>query len=142
MIPCHHQHQQFALHFSDFHCQTFFLRMSPSFSLLALSLLSALTSATLVPSAPLLPRQANSTTNNTVSTTFKDIVPSTKLNWRECYLKRYQCAYLTVPLDYKNPSVGTTDIAFIRYLVSENVEDLLFNPGIHNYQNRKEQCTK
>jgi pimeloyl-ACP methyl ester carboxylesterase len=36
---------------------------------------------------------------------------------------------LTVPLDYENPEAGTADIAFIRYFISEDVEDLLFNPG-------------
>ncbi|KAH8719255.1 hypothetical protein GQ44DRAFT_829351 [Phaeosphaeriaceae sp. PMI808] len=44
-------------------------------------------------------------------------------------LPNFQCACLTVPLDYGNAKAGTTDVAFIRYLVNENAKDLLHNPG-------------
>jgi hypothetical protein len=38
-----------------------------------------------------------------------------------------------VPLDYENLDVGTADIAFIRYLLSEDAEDLYYNPGKRPY---------
>jgi hypothetical protein len=95
--------------------------MAPASYLLAAGLLSVLAAA-----APVLrPRQ----TNDAAMITFADVVPSPELHWVDCYQANFQCTFLTVPLDYENIKAGTTDVAFIRYLVSEDAEDLLFNPG-------------
>jgi pimeloyl-ACP methyl ester carboxylesterase len=69
---------------------------------------------------------------NVTSTTFANITASADLNWVECYQEmdpNLECTYLTVPLDYEKLDAGTTDIAFVRYFVSEEAEDLLVNPG-------------
>lgn len=91
--------------------------------LLGAGLLSTLAAA--APAPIVRPRQSN----QTIAVTFKDIQPSLLIDWKNCYAKGFQCTYLTVPLDYADLSVGTTDVAFIRYLVSEDAEDLLYNPG-------------
>jgi pimeloyl-ACP methyl ester carboxylesterase len=91
--------------------------------LVAAGLFSTLASA--APAPVLRLRQ----TNETVDVTFADIVPSPDLKWADCYKANFQCAFLTVPLDYANISAGTTDVAFLRYLISEDAQDLLFNPG-------------
>jgi pimeloyl-ACP methyl ester carboxylesterase len=88
------------------------------------------TAATALPtsdlSAHLRKRQYGA--NQTVSN-FMDIPSSTELQWTPCY-KRFQCANLEVPLDYKNPSVGTTVVAWIRQEAANATDqDLLFNPG-------------
>lgn len=86
---------------------------------------SALTTATPAPRAPIIsPRQ----TNETNQLTFADVKPSSEIDWVACY-DGLQCTFLTVPLDYENIEAGTTDVAFTRYLISEDHEDLLFNPG-------------
>lgn len=60
---------------------------------------------------------------------FKDISPSSTLQWIPCY-NRFHCANLEVPLDYDQPSLGSTVVAWIR-LDSANGTgtDVLFNPG-------------
>ncbi|KAF2832392.1 alpha/beta-hydrolase [Ophiobolus disseminans] len=60
---------------------------------------------------------------------FKDIPSSPELHWTPCY-KRFHCANLEVPLDYENPKLGSTVVAWIR-LESENGTgtDIIFNPG-------------
>jgi pimeloyl-ACP methyl ester carboxylesterase len=66
--------------------------------------------------------------NETVSN-FMDIPSSTELQWTPCY-ERFHCANLEVPLDYENPSVGTTVVAWIRQQAANGTgQDLLFNPG-------------
>lgn len=91
--------------------------------LLSVGLLSTLAAA--APAPIVRPRQSNQTS----PVTFEDITPSVLIHWENCYAEGFQCTYLTVPLDYADLDVGTTDVAFIRYFVSENAEDLLFNPG-------------
>jgi hypothetical protein len=104
--------------------------MGPFPLLATAALLSAIVTAVPAPAAPILAqRQANLTAN---ATTFIGIKPSSKLNWTPCDAPPFQCAYLTVPLDYKNGNAGTTNIAFIRYPVNEKLDDLLFNPGKHS----------
>jgi hypothetical protein len=94
----------------------------------------------LVSTAAALPRatipvykRQNETT--TTSTTFDDRArPSPEIDWQPCYQDKdpnLQCTWLTVPLDYENVSAGTADIAFLRYLLSEDAEDLYYNPGRH-----------
>jgi hypothetical protein len=98
-------------------------KMIRSSYLLSAGLLSTLAAA--APAPIVRPRQSNQTT----AVTFDDIKPSLLIDWKDCYAEGFQCTYLTVPLDYADLSAGTTDVAFIRYLVSEDAEDLLFNPG-------------
>jgi hypothetical protein len=91
--------------------------------------LFAMTTVAAVPRAPiLLPRQENGTDQ----VTFTSIVPSPEINWVDCYQANgagFQCTYWTVPLDYGDLEAGTTSVAFVRYFVSEENEDLLLNPG-------------
>lgn len=79
--------------------------------------------------APRLPVLQPRRTSERPNVTFDDISPSTKLTWSPCYEEGFECSYLTVPLDYQDGKAGTTDVAFIRYFVSEDAEDLLYNPG-------------
>jgi pimeloyl-ACP methyl ester carboxylesterase len=73
-------------------------------------------------------RQRQYGANETVSN-FMDIPSSAKLEWTPCY-ERFQCANLEVPLDYEDPSVGTTVVAWIRQEAANTTEqDLLYNPG-------------
>ncbi|KAH7039814.1 uncharacterized protein B0I36DRAFT_357201 [Microdochium trichocladiopsis] len=44
---------------------------------------------------------------------FDDITSSSSLTWTPCF-NDFKCTKLQVPLDYANPSLGTTDIAFIK----------------------------
>lgn len=71
--------------------------------------------------------------DNTTETlpTFQEITPSAELEWHDCFEpgKNLQCARLTVPLDYEDEAAGTTDIAYIRYLLDEDAPDMIFNPG-------------
>jgi hypothetical protein len=64
-----------------------------------------------------------------INTTFDSIAASPELNWIPCYAENYECSKLTVPLDYEDESAGTTDVAFIRYFLGDDYEDLIFNPG-------------
>jgi len=97
--------------------------MAPVTSLFFASILASTAAA--LPRFPIHKREDNSTAKRT----FADIEPSAELNWVDCYGDNLQCTYLTVPLDYADKSAGTTDVAFIRYVLDEDAEDLLFNPG-------------
>jgi pimeloyl-ACP methyl ester carboxylesterase len=60
---------------------------------------------------------------------FKDIPASSDLHWTPCY-NRFHCSNLEVPLDYENPSLGSTVVAWIRQdAVNGTGTDILFNPG-------------
>jgi pimeloyl-ACP methyl ester carboxylesterase len=60
---------------------------------------------------------------------FVDVPTSAELKWVPCY-DRFKCANLEVPLDYEDPSAGTTVVAWIRQdQTNSSVPDLLFNPG-------------
>lgn len=100
-------------------------------SLAVVGLLTATAAAAPRPAIPKYSKRQNNT--NTTEITFSDITSSPLIKWTECYQDQHgpnlECTYLTVPLDYENPNAGTADIAFMRYFVSEDVEDLLFNPG-------------
>jgi hypothetical protein len=93
---------------------------------LVVGISSVLTAAAPALHAPVLRLRQ---TNETAGLTFADILPSSEINWVDCYKAKFQCSYLTVPLDYENITAGTTDVAFVRYLVNKNAEDLLINPG-------------
>lgn len=89
------------------------------------------TSATAFPRGPIPIHKRQNETG--AATTHDDLVrPSLILDWQPCHQdssENFQCTWLTVPLDYANVDVGTADIALIRYLVSEDAEDLYYNPG-------------
>lgn len=60
---------------------------------------------------------------------FEDVPSSSELKWVPCY-NEFQCANLEVPLDYENPSLGTTVVAWIRQKAANSTGiDVLFNPG-------------
>ncbi|OAL45664.1 alpha/beta-hydrolase [Pyrenochaeta sp. DS3sAY3a] len=73
-------------------------------------------------------------TRRTISDTgmvssFEDVPHSADLHWTPCY-EHYHCANLEVPLDYAEPEIGTTIVAFIRQPGSNSTgQDVLFNPG-------------
>ncbi|GIJ86595.1 hypothetical protein Asppvi_005485 [Aspergillus pseudoviridinutans] len=59
------------------------------------------------------------------------IEPSPDLQWTPCF-DNFTCARLQVPLDYGDPSRGTTAIAFIKLAatnVTQNTQNLLINQG-------------
>lgn len=56
------------------------------------------------------------------------------ITWNECNNAHagdadYQCATLTVPLDYSNPSLGNTTIGFVKYAKTSNKNYLFYNSG-------------
>ncbi|KAF2003128.1 alpha/beta-hydrolase [Amniculicola lignicola CBS 123094] len=54
---------------------------------------------------------------------------SPEINWTPCYDK-FLCMQLQVPWDYQDPSVGTTNVAFIkRPGANGGKQDILYNPG-------------
>ncbi|TFK97416.1 Alpha/Beta hydrolase protein [Pterulicium gracile] len=65
---------------------------------------------------------------------WESIEPSTELQWVSCYDRPLQCARLSVPLDYKNPSLGTAAIAITRVPsplagTAAYRGPIIFNPG-------------
>jgi hypothetical protein len=86
--------------------------MATSFQSLAAGVFFTVAAASSVGRAPILASHQTNTTTNL--TTFANVVQSLELNWVPCYAPMFQCTYLTVPLDYKNESAGTTDIAYLR----------------------------
>ncbi|KAL2783671.1 TAP-like protein-domain-containing protein [Aspergillus keveii] len=91
--------------------------------LFASAFLSSIHSA----SAVALPRDQSSATVND----WESIKPSTDLHWTPCF-QNYTCTRLQVPLDYSDPSRGTTAIAFIKLAakkVTKNTRNVLINPG-------------
>jgi pimeloyl-ACP methyl ester carboxylesterase len=93
------------------------------------SLLATTATASGIARPAIFKRQNNPSTEAGV--TFNDITPSPELKWVDCYTpeENLQCAYLTVPLDYADPSAGTINVAYMRYLLSEDAPDMMFNPG-------------
>lgn len=75
-------------------------------------------------------RQGRRTIANTgMVSSFEDVPHSADLHWTPCY-EHYHCANLEVPLDYAEPEIGTTIVAFIRQQGSNSTgQDILFNPG-------------
>jgi pimeloyl-ACP methyl ester carboxylesterase len=78
----------------------------------------------IVTAGPLSPR------NYTNAASFKDIPPSPDLKWTPCY-GNFTCVNLEVPLDYENPTIGTTNVAFIRWSTPKQpaMGDIIMNPG-------------
>jgi pimeloyl-ACP methyl ester carboxylesterase len=78
--------------------------------------------------APTTAAPTTPTTGGASSTTAP--APATALSWQTC--GRVQCAMLTVPLDYTDPSKGTIDLYLKRRPASDKahrVGSLLVNPG-------------
>ncbi|KAL2840891.1 TAP-like protein-domain-containing protein [Aspergillus pseudoustus] len=87
----------------------------------------AILSSAFSASAMVLPRDQSSATVND----WESITPSSDLQWTPCF-QNYTCARLQVPLDYGDPSRGTTAIAFIKLAakkVTKNTRNVLINPG-------------
>ncbi|RYP07373.1 hypothetical protein DL765_009184 [Monosporascus sp. GIB2] len=62
---------------------------------------------------------------------FEAIRPSPTLEWTPCF-EAFTCAKLEVPLDYGDPSIGSTGIAFIKLAgrnASEDAENILIIQG-------------
>ena len=76
------------------------------------------------PAAPTASRAAPSTPAVTPS------APAAKLDWKACD-GSFQCATLTVPLSYEDPSAGTLDLAVVRVRAtgSDRTGSLVVNPG-------------
>ncbi|KAK3082016.1 hypothetical protein LTS18_008158 [Coniosporium uncinatum] len=67
--------------------------------------------------------------SRTIVWSLSDIQPSPSFNWTPCWAN-FTCALLQVPLDYADPSAGTTNVPFIRTSSSNaSAQDVLFNPG-------------
>ncbi|KAF2736287.1 alpha/beta-hydrolase [Polyplosphaeria fusca] len=103
--------------------------LSPS-SLSTLALTTAFFSCTIAVAAPVEKRQAP-TYSLPQFFDWKQLKPSPNLEWTPCYgNKSLTCTRLQVPLDYEDQSVGTTDVAFIKWTSpNESAQDLLLNPG-------------
>lgn len=84
----------------------------------------------LVSSTPFLhPTLRSRNTNTTTVSSWSNITASTSLVWTPC-LTNYSCSLLTVPLDYSNPSIGTTNIAYIKLASNlTTAQDIVINPG-------------
>ncbi|KAF1817589.1 hypothetical protein P152DRAFT_510789 [Eremomyces bilateralis CBS 781.70] len=60
---------------------------------------------------------------------FDEIQPSPELIWTSCF-DNFTCAMLEVPLDYTDPSIGSTNVAFIKKPSSNTTAiDLFAQPG-------------
>ncbi|KAJ4373082.1 hypothetical protein N0V83_003373 [Neocucurbitaria cava] len=94
------------------------------------SFLAAGLAATAVTARPTSERWTRQTSSNTsMIYSFEDLPSSADLEWTPCY-DRFDCANLEVPLDYAEPDIGTTIIAFIRQEATNGTgHDILFNPG-------------
>ncbi|KKK11807.1 hypothetical protein ARAM_002654 [Aspergillus rambellii] len=78
-------------------------------------------------SAAAVPRDAT----NAMVNDWESITPSPDLQWIPCF-QNFTCARLEVPLDYGNPTRGSTAIAFMKLAaqnVTENTRNIVINPG-------------
>jgi pimeloyl-ACP methyl ester carboxylesterase len=69
--------------------------------------------------------------NTTQPITFRDIPTSPDLQWTDCYGESHTCVNLEVPLDYSDPSAGSTNVAFLRWSTPNQPAkgDIIINPG-------------
>lgn len=86
--------------------------------------------AGLLATAAATPLSIRNDANQTMVRSFKDIPPSTDLKYVPCF-DNFTCANIEVPLDYDNPDVGTTNVAFMRYDAPNQpaMGDIIWNPG-------------
>ncbi|KAG2417696.1 hypothetical protein HFD88_008915 [Aspergillus terreus] len=73
---------------------------------------------------------ASPTLKRSVIHDWNEITPSSSISWTPCF-DQYTCAKLEVPIDYNDPSVGTTSLAFIK-LAAEKDPDTAPNLVINN----------
>lgn len=80
--------------------------------------------------SPLTIHQNNSTTNGS-DITFADIHITQDIQWVPCYGGNFTCVSLEVPLDYDDPTIGSTNIAFVKHAASAQpaLGDMILNPG-------------
>ncbi|KAF3048596.1 hypothetical protein E8E11_008980 [Didymella keratinophila] len=80
--------------------------------------------------SPLSIGQTNSTINGSASN-FTEIAMTGDIQWVPCYGENFTCVNLEVPLDYDDPTVGSTNIAFIKHAapVQPALGDMILNPG-------------
>ena len=102
--------------------------MSPKhhYAMIPVSLLLSLIGISLISTSL---AQLNST-HKTI-TDWSEILPSMSITWVPCFTN-FTCTRLIVPLDYEDESVGTTAIAFIKYMpknATKDAKDILINPG-------------
>nr|POE65645.1 hypothetical protein CFP56_58751 [Quercus suber] len=69
-----------------------------------LAALGALYSFSLLPINRPIPRETDSKIHD-----FRDIIPSTSLQWTPCFDVSYQCARLRLPMDYDRPIVDSAE---------------------------------
>jgi len=76
-------------------------------------------------------KRASSNGTGTIAQSFRDVPSSPDLNYTPCFNPNFTCANLEVPLDYDNPDVGTTTIAFLKYESPKQPAkgDIIYNPG-------------
>jgi pimeloyl-ACP methyl ester carboxylesterase len=88
-----------------------------------------LLSLPLVSCTPFLYPTLRSRNTNTTVSSWANITASSSLKWTPCF-SNYTCSLLTVPLDYSDPDVGTTNIAYIKLASnSTTAQDIVINPG-------------
>ncbi|KAF3042883.1 hypothetical protein E8E12_003513 [Didymella heteroderae] len=94
------------------------------------SALCILSVAALAAGTPLAIRQNNSIVNGSANT-FADIAVTKDIQWVPCYGGNFTCVSLEVPLDYDDPTVGSTNIAFIKHEATAQpaLGDMILNPG-------------
>ncbi|KAF2800948.1 alpha/beta-hydrolase [Melanomma pulvis-pyrius CBS 109.77] len=91
-------------------------------------MLLAFASLPLASASPVF-RTRSSNANTTMAYDWANITSHTDLIWTPCF-DNFTCSRLTVPLDYSDPTIGTTSIAYIRLSASNSTaQDILFNPG-------------
>jgi len=80
--------------------------------------------------SPLAIRPTNSTINGSASN-FAGIAVTGDIQWVQCYGENFTCVNLEVPLDLDDPTVGSTNIAFIKHAapVQPALGDMILNPG-------------
>ena len=80
------------------------------------------------------PSDPTTTTSTTVApstTTTVPLPPATPVEWRSCG-RGFDCARVTVPVDYRDPRQGTLELALVRRPASDparRIGTLLVNPG-------------
>jgi hypothetical protein len=63
----------------------------------------------------------------------RQITPSSSISWTPCF-DQYTCAKLEVPIDYNDPSGGTTSLAFIKLAAEKDPDtapNLVINNGLY-----------
>ncbi|KAF1933182.1 alpha/beta-hydrolase [Didymella exigua CBS 183.55] len=93
------------------------------------TILFILNLAALATSSPFVIRQ-NIITNSSANS-FAGVAVTKNVQWVPCYGGNFTCLNLEVPLDYDDPALGSTNIAFVRHEAPAQpaVGDMILNPG-------------